>query len=265
MAPPSQEEVQEQQRRTRRRLLEAEAAFLLLLRRGHPAPRTSQSPEDAAFIIERSLTPLYAVGRRWSREAGVARLHEELAAYDVDDPLPPKGGPYRSTADALRFRRQQYLDDLYDAQRARDAASGYSGAWLDSATDALADGEPDPYGFATRAQRWRLEMGATTESSEAYNLARDRSLQQLSLLNPTANEELVKIWDATLDKQTCPVCGEASGTIVGLRESFPQGVPGHVHPRCRCVEEIIPLSIAVQRGGARDARSADVHRTRSGV
>lgn len=95
---------------------------------------------------------------------------------------------------------------------------------------------------AADAQRWatsRAELTAATESSAAWTSARDDALRDLVRQQPALRYELWKVWDAELDRGTCGTCAEAHGTIVRIDEDFPDGTPGHVHPRCRCSYHVI--------------------------
>jgi SPP1 gp7 family putative phage head morphogenesis protein len=95
---------------------------------------------------------------------------------------------------------------------------------------------------AADSARWvrnRAELTAATESAEAFNDSRIRSLDDIGRRDPWATLELFKVWDSELDKQTCPVCERAHGTIVRIDEDFPDGTPGGVHPRCRCTSHVL--------------------------
>ncbi len=54
---------------------------------------------------------------------------------------------------------------------------------------------------------------------------------------------LFKEWNADLDRRTCPICEGAHGTIRPVGVSFPEGEPGAVHPRCRCMEFWFSLAL----------------------
>lgn len=82
----------------------------------------------------------------------------------------------------------------------------------------------------------RVELAAATESANAFNDGRAKYIRVAT------DVELLKVWDATLDKRTCPTCSSADGTIVFARERFPLGEPGSVHPRCRCTWQVLGSS-----------------------
>lgn len=81
---------------------------------------------------------------------------------------------------------------------------------------------------ATRAAlRPRLELVAATEGADAYNGERARLADGAGSI-----VRILKVWDAVLDRRTCPTCSSLDGTIVALGEPFAIEQPAH--PRCRC-------------------------------
>jgi hypothetical protein len=97
---------------------------------------------------------------------------------------------------------------------------------------------------ARDAVRWatnRAELTAATEAAESWSVARDVSLDDALARDPRLSLELVKVWDAELDKRTCDVCARAHGAMVGIDEDFPEGTPGGVHPKCRCQYHVMTI------------------------
>jgi hypothetical protein len=131
-----------------------------------------------------------------------------------------------------------YAEEFWRASR---AARGYARHWLDDTVAALEGGAADPYGIARADQAWRLEMGAETEVSTAYNSQRERALQQFAWERPDVAVRYVRVWDSALEKNTCEVCAGAHGSWVPLGEDFPEGTPGQVHVRCQCSDHIEEL------------------------
>lgn len=82
-----------------------------------------------------------------------------------------------------------------------------------------------------------LERIAVTESSQAFSAGRQ-------IVTAT---QLMKIWNAELDKRTCFVCSNSEGTIVGLTENFSSGEPGAVHPFCRCTWTLLTMQESEDR------------------
>ncbi len=175
------------------------------LSRGFSIPRIGQQ-------IERQLATGIAQSRILSRTAGIARVTQEIEPLGIDV------APIKSLAHEVH-------DDMIRAQR---YANNYARQWVKKA-------EGDTVARATRAANadtlGSLKRTAVTESSQAFGDGRAKALEGIP---GVAAHSLLKVWDAQLDKLTCPICGTADGTIVGIKESFPYGVPGAVHPNCRC-------------------------------
>lgn len=140
------------------------------------------------------------------------RLHAELVAMGI---------PRRVAAAAVE-------EAVRDSLRARLIAESYSKRWLRAAEA----GEPADASAATVGS---VRTIATTESAEAYNGGR------LIALRNYPGIQVMRVWDSTLDRATCPICANADGDIVGVMESFPSGEPGAVHPNCRCTWQPVTL------------------------
>jgi len=155
-----------------------------------------------------------AVGqaRAYSRAASIARLRAELAALGI-----PKRVAAAAADEAVR-----------DAMRASRIARIYADRWRSVA-------EADGAAEASRATVGRVRVIAATESAEAWNSGRLHALQNYPEI------QVMRVWDATLDKRTCQVCANADGDMVGVQERFPNGEPGMVHPNCRCTWHPIPI------------------------
>lgn len=123
-------------------------------------------------------------------------------------------------------------DARADMMRARRAAESYAERWLRKANAmAAAETKTSKAKVATLASaetQGSIERIAATESAEAFNTARAKRIRSDDA------RTLLRVWDAQLDKRTCPICSKAEGTIVGASEPFPLGEPGAVHPFCRC-------------------------------
>lgn len=72
----------------------------------------------------------------------------------------------------------------------------------------------------------QLERIAVSESSEAFSSGRTRFARSFH------SPDLIRVWDS--ERDACPICFAANGTMVGIHENFPLGEPGDVHPWCRC-------------------------------
>ncbi len=112
---------------------------------------------------------------------------------------------------------------------------------------------------ATEALSPGLERIAVTESSQAFSAARSSAgalaLPEAELVKEYGGgkpsvvtaTQLMKIWNAELDKRTCFVCENSEGTIVGLAENFSSGEPGAVHPFCRCTWTLLTMQESEDR------------------
>lgn len=99
---------------------------------------------------------------------------------------------------------------------------------------------------ALAATESRLNLIGVTEVAEATSDERDAILRRVGPAHKerTAGSLIVfKVWDAALDKRTCPTCARAHHTVVPFFLSFPDGRPGGVHGNCRCYEGTILLPI----------------------
>lgn len=101
------------------------------------------------------------------------------------------------------------------------------------ATVAAAEGRSAPATVDSAIRRI-----AATETHAAFGEARTKAARQIATVHT-----LYRVWDATMDKRTCPVCAAAHGLAIPRGERFPQGTPGSVHPFCRCVEWVMPVEM----------------------
>lgn len=127
-----------------------------------------------------------------------------------------------------------------DAARAVGIASKLGRDWLARFNKFLPKGEEVATKAAVKTVSSRFETIAITEATEAMNAERIATAQRE--LGP--GYDLFEIWDAELDKRTCPTCWNLNGTRVRASEGFPGGLrPAAVHGRCRCSSsfEVVPL------------------------
>lgn len=120
-------------------------------------------------------------------------------------------------------------------------------------------GSKDPGGALLQEQD-QIDRIITTEWWAAYNAQRtdvERALVSFGdsatykLRDPQARlssnakdwiPAILKRWNATLDKRTCPTCAGIDGEILLLGQFFDKSNPP-VHPRCRCVVGYWPIAI----------------------
>lgn len=147
-------------------------------------------------------------------------------------------------ADLLFSGGSQFLD----LQRARVLADRSSGTFLKAYEAELGGASTATARHAatelalTKTEK-RLALQVATENAHAFNHARQESRIA------GWDVHLYKLWDAYLDKKTCPVCSDLDGLAIPkadkFRDRFNRVVkPGKVHPYCRCLEEYITIQEA---------------------
>ncbi len=194
-------------------------AVALLLRARNDATAEDVGTIETANRLQRGIRSGVVLARQEARQRGVARLEAEATSAGVD----------------IRIASGERLAALglaRDWERGTFLGRSYANRWLRKARE-LEDARA-----ASAATRGSLDRIAVSESSEAFSSGRDAAIEA----EPATVVEILKVWDATLDRRTCPVCSDADGTIVGLSESFPAGEPGAVHALCRCGFSIMTKS-----------------------
>jgi hypothetical protein len=201
-------------------------AVALLLRRRKEAIEFGLAHGFSAPRIAQKISATVASGiseaRVLSRVAGIESLAQEVEAV---------GGSFESVlaSPAAGIPR--------DIRRARTFADNYAKRWLRKADEAASETVAKAARVANTETASSLKRIAVTESSEALNGGKDSAADEIR-----ERTSLLKVWDAQLDKLTCPICGTADGTIVGIKESFPHGQPGAVHPWCRCTWQVLTFA-----------------------
>ncbi len=225
-------ELEGEHKKTRRRRLAEEASLLILLRRTFRAA-TVTPKRDVRGVIEQAGTLTTRIGdavfiaRRAARAAVIERTRAELTRI----------GAHEVAAELTESGR---LSEAIDRVRAERAGRYTAERWATTVakSEELSSGDVLPvYRKARQEANANLARVASTETSDAWQGER------AALAAQTGGRGLWKVWDATLDKRTCPVCEHAHGTAVPVGESFPLGEPGRVHTSCRCDEIILPADL----------------------
>ncbi len=205
-------------------MLEAEASLLalLLLRRRktvEAALKLGRNPSESLYAALRDTITL---GRTNARALGLKRFNDQLGLL-----LSPS---------------HDHL--LLDRYRASQIAGRQTEAILKRVAKSEATTTGAKWTEALKLEESRVKSTATTETFSAASAERDAAAQSTKLYQL----EVLRVWDARLDKMTCFTCFNLDGTIVGLNEQFPGGYyPGSVHVRCRCWYSVIR---GVERDGA---------------
>lgn len=103
---------------------------------------------------------------------------------------------------------------------------------------------PNALDQATKAADRFAETLTITEVQTASADEVERQTDESARADALAATLFVKVWDATLDSRVCPVCSRKDGewTLIGMRFSGGE-LPAHVHRRCRCSSELLPLRL----------------------
>lgn len=72
---------------------------------------------------------------------------------------------------------------------------------------------------------------AGTEASQTHSIARRKAVKVAA---SKAGLVVLERWVTEFGPNTCERCDWADGETIRLGESFTEGVPGGVHPRCHC-------------------------------
>lgn len=188
----------------------------------------------ASHLLEQLLERDLLLVRAASRRAASQTFRVEAAAVG----LPPL---------TLRLRDDGHLD----RSRASSAAKAFAAAWLARGIVLLGEDGRNPVrapSAALEASQARLETAARTEPAQAFGDERDGLSDDYAVESRRRGLVVpLKVWDATLDRKTCRACAALDGTVRPFGVDFPGGhVPGAVHPRCRCVEGILPLPVPLE-------------------
>jgi Phage Mu protein F like protein len=136
---------------------------------------------------------------------------------------------------AAEFAYDEYEEEEVEYDPEDDARSGavaasFAAAWL----FAMLSVGPKGQARLTETLDVRLRRIAATEVFQAYS-------QAVLRIAPT-RKEMLKRWNATLDLKTCATCSSLHGVTIPVNQEFKYGYePGDVHPRCRCVLELLDV------------------------
>jgi hypothetical protein len=214
----------------RKRLLATEVAFvgLLLTRRNKAvsaAISAGMSLNSTAARVETAIRGGIQDGRSLAAIAAASQARAEALALSIESGSLTRRG-LEATAEMLRASR---------------IAGNFAKRWLKAADAAESPTVGGAARLANAATENHVRLIGSTEGSTAYNTGR------LSEARKRFPDQLVqRVWDADHCKLMCSRCGSADGTIVGLRESFPEGEPGSAHPRCHCTWQIVFIERAAE-------------------
>lgn len=208
-----------EQELTRKHKLEVATALLLLLNRKVKQARSGDLEREVSRLRS-LLTPAFLAGRTAAQSVGLESLERELRGIGLNH--------------GIRFTGNAFRDHII-AQRAADR---YANRWLRTAEKLERGGmsTAEAIDKAHELNEWRLKSAAITETSSAMGEARKEATKSLD-----SDVVLVRIWEATGDKNMCDRCERMDGKWIYQDEDWEIGDPGSVHPNCNCDEQIVPL------------------------
>lgn len=227
VAEQAQRDLLEIERRNKARLGAVAAGAMAIFggRRGQSAAAILA----AAMALQAALAPALDQVRREAARGGAAAAERDLEAIA------------RRIDEEIRVSRRRVA---IEAAAAWALAGSTTALFRRKATEALRQGANRPIALALDGIAPSLTRLAVTETSSAFSKARALVLRDTANDNAGARwvRHAYEMWDATLDKATCSVCGSMHGTMVPVGTRFRRGLqPGAVHPYCRCTSSIVIL------------------------
>lgn len=221
---------------TRAALIDIESRAHAALKATASESRSFTDPIVASREIAARIAPVVLTARQAARRVGGQRMQDEVDVAARGRRVHVGHGDQRTVdaADRLAAERasREYGDAIIiEAQRVLDDAARASASGLVSATD--------------RA----LESIAVNEVSHAFNDERRRIERQLAREHRDTNwlPAIVKTWDATLDRRTCPRCAQLDGKVRPLGIAFPGKAETPMHRKCRCLTIIVASALYMGR------------------
>jgi hypothetical protein len=205
-------------------LLDIEAKAHSALRATASQPHSFNDPIVASREIGARVMPVILAAKGAARRVGAQRMQIEVESTSRGQRVTLSHDDHKTTAAADRLAAErasrEYSDAiLREAQSIIDAANKAQASSLVSATDrALNEIAVNEVAHAFSDERRRLEKAAKREhdGTNWFPL-------------------MVKYWDATLDRRTCPRCEKLDGKIRPWGVDFAGHTEPPVHKRCRCV------------------------------
>jgi hypothetical protein len=211
-----------------------------------------RGPGDAvatAHRLEMALVPELDRARRRGRVASLDGMQGEYAVA--------RGEAARYGIDPFTMPLSLGRDgDPMDIGTASLAAKEVSALYEKRATTALDRSEGRSVSARSALPVYAIEEKAATQTAEAFADERVRVEKKVARQYAGTNwlPALVKLWDATIDKRTCPTCREMDGQFRVFGFDFSGGrVPAVVHRKCRCIQVLVFSPIYLGRDEKKSA------------
>jgi hypothetical protein len=209
----------EQARETRRTLLDVETRAHAALKATAAHARPDGDPVAASRDAAARIAPVIVAARQAARRAGGQRMQDEVTATARGQRIVLAHDDHKRTAAADRLAAERASRDYGDAMLRVAMRDLDGGAPLSGELDRTLEGiSVDQAGIAFNDERRRLERAAKREHGDT---------QWFPLL--------FKMWDATLDRRTCPRCSGLDNKKRPWGVDFAGHLETPAHKRCRCV------------------------------
>lgn len=180
-----------------------------------------KDPDDALDELRSRLSRSLVSARTAARVQGANRLASE---YEIVSRYARTQG-YRSGPLALLSR--PIASDIEEA-----------GKWADHIAKLVRKrASESEIRSAVSRSKGKLSSAARAVVDDAWSDERNRVLRATAVQQKEAGivPFIGTLWDARMDKATCPRCRDLDGTIRPIGISFPNGaIPGKMHQMCRC-------------------------------
>lgn len=185
-----------------------------------------KDPDDAIDELRSRLSQTLVMATNAARVQGTNRLRSE---YEIVQRYARSKG-YRSGP--LSFLSRPIASDIEEA-----------GKWSDHIAKLVRKraSEADIRSAVSRS-KGKLSSAARSVVDDAWSDERNRVLRATAVRQKEANivPFVGTLWDARMDKATCPRCWDLNGTIRPIGIAFPGGaIPGKIHAQCRCLGGLI--------------------------
>jgi hypothetical protein len=185
-----------------------------------------KDPDDASDELRSRLSGSLVSARTAARVQGTNRLRSE---YEVVQGYARRQG-YRSGP--LAFFSRPVSSDIAEADK-----------WADDIAKLVRKraSNADVRNAISRS-KGKLSASARAVVDDAWSDERNRVLRATRAQQKEANivPFVGTLWDARMDKATCPRCRDLDGTIRPIGIAFPSGaIPGKPHPSCRCLGALV--------------------------
>lgn len=185
-----------------------------------------KDPDDASDELRSRLSQSLVAARTAARVQGTNRLRTE---YEIVSRYARSQG-YRTGPFA--FPSRPIASDVEEA-----------GKWADHIAKLIRGRASDSdVRSAIARSKGKLSSAARAVVDDAWSDERNRVLRATRVRQKETDVVpfVGTIWDARMDRATCPRCRDLDGTIRPIGIRFPNGaIPGKVHYACRCLGGLI--------------------------